>query len=278
MPGHLCDTHEGMCRKWEKVLKVPVSPDDDLFERLGADSLSVVQLAQALTCEVVDLYDHPTPRRLCHASGFDLDSAVRTDAASLRAEAAIIAKAAFNKPRVTKHEEVKSVLLTGVTGLIGCHVLHQLLQQPHVERVVCIVRASDANAALERIETKLISRGLQCSPKALNKVHALAGDLSSERLGLSIKVWEELQAQVDSIIHGGADVNWLKSYRALMGSNVSGVMEILKLAAQGPKAIRLVHVSTMGVEPSGNFEQTDQSRVVRKNGYSQVRTYVRACA
>lgn len=55
------------------------------------------------------------------------------------------------------------ILITGTTGSLGCHMLHQLAQDTSVARIYAIGRASDVKHLRERQHSALEGRGLSGS-------------------------------------------------------------------------------------------------------------------
>jgi thioester reductase-like protein len=68
-------------------------------------------------------------------------------------------------------------------------------------------------------------------------------------LGLAPDAFAQLAGSIDTIVHGGASVNFVFPYEALKPANVAGTHEILRLAAAA--RARLHYVSTVGVFPGG---------------------------
>lgn len=138
------------------------------------------------------------------------------------------------------------VLLTGATGFLGRHVLSTLLKDSDLE-VVCLVRANDVSHAADRVATALRGMGEQgllvASP---SRVDVVVGDLELDRFGLDEMSFARLAHRVDTIMHAGAEVSWVKPYAHLRASHVVGTREILRLACLGPaKAIYVA--STLAV-------------------------------
>ncbi|KAK6834999.1 hypothetical protein PG987_009693 [Apiospora arundinis] len=59
------------------------------------------------------------------------------------------------KPGILPQPEKETVILTGATGALGAHILHQLLQDPQVSKIYCLVRSSspiwNAKEAIPRL-------------------------------------------------------------------------------------------------------------------------------
>lgn len=139
----------------------------------------------------------------------------------------------------------RHVLLTGGTGFLGPFLLASLLAQT-TARIEVLVRAGSVPEARARLIAGLKGVGTRSAAfwrEFEERVLTLPGDLSAPRLGLSAQGWSRLCAEVDTIYHNGAAVNYIKTYERLRAPNVLGTLEVLKLATQTrPKVFN--HVST----------------------------------
>ncbi|KAL9079473.1 MAG: hypothetical protein Q9157_001636 [Trypethelium eluteriae] len=129
--------------------------------------------------------------------------------------------------------DASSVLLTGVSGLLGRHILAALLEQPSIKKVTCI--------AVRRLEERLESGEL---PRD-DRVVYYAGELAKPRLGLSKEDAAMIFEEVGAVIHNGADTSHLKSYFDLRSANVNSTIELVRLCL--PRSIPLHVVSSNAV-------------------------------
>lgn len=143
----------------------------------------------------------------------------------------------------------RTVLLTGANGFLGRSLVVDLLQRlPEQGRLYCLVRATTAEAALQRLLAGYAKedprRGLLESLVAQRKLIPIAGDLIKHHAGLSESQWADLSEEVDAIIHNGALVNHAFSYAQLFEPNVGGTAEVAKLAVS--KRLKPIHfISTI---------------------------------
>jgi thioester reductase-like protein len=145
----------------------------------------------------------------------------------------------------TTLETPRRILLTGATGFLGSHMLLDLLRRSDAH-VVCLVRASDEQAARERLKEALTSRELPWSDELERRISVLVGDIQAERLGLSEERWQELASSVDCIVNVAAAVDFMRGYRSLRSANVLGPLTLATLATTG--TIKSLHqVSTISI-------------------------------
>jgi thioester reductase-like protein len=92
------------------------------------------------------------------------------------------------------------VLLTGVTGSLGAHVLNTLLRIPTIEKIYCLNRGSDAHA---RTIESLKARGLDV-PASGDRVESFSADLTRPGFGLDPQALKH----VNLVIHNAWSVNF----------------------------------------------------------------------
>ncbi|PHH78323.1 hypothetical protein CDD80_7078 [Ophiocordyceps camponoti-rufipedis] len=136
------------------------------------------------------------------------------------------------------------VILTGATGFLGSAILKQLLRDRRVKHVHCLAVRDHVKAAEQQASL------------ASDRVTYYDGDLTLPRLGLSEQEFDELSRKAHSIIHNGADVSLLKSYRSLQKANVGSTREMALLAA--PRKVPLHFVSSGGIASLAGVEALPQ--------------------
>lgn len=149
-------------------------------------------------------------------------------------------------------QETCTVLLTGATGFLGRFLCLDWMQDLARAggQVICIVRGSDDSDAMARLRSALGDKDSELlkvfEGLATEHLEVIAGDLSAPGLGLDAKTYGRLVQDVDQIIHCGALVNHVLSYRNLFEPNVIGTAELVKLALLGRRK-RFDFISTVGV-------------------------------
>uniref|UniRef100_A0A915CXH4 Fatty acid synthase n=1 Tax=Ditylenchus dipsaci TaxID=166011 RepID=A0A915CXH4_9BILA len=145
-----------------------------------------------------------------------------------------------------------NILLTGVTGFLGSHLLVQLLNSSRA-RVVCLVRELAGETVDQRLESALNKRGLLT--KALqaqlkDRVQVVSADIALVQFGLSEEHYHFLSYDIDVVIHAAAYVNLIYPYQALHGINVLGTRNVLDFCLKN-KIKPLHYISTDAVIPAG---------------------------
>lgn len=232
---------------------VPAVDPGTPFALLGLDSLGAIEVAVALE----------------HTLGFDVPPDLLTECTDVRSLAARLREAPRGasaddefdlmmadavlpddvQPRAGGGmsacgglEDARAILVTGATGFLGAALVTQLLARTPAT-LYCLVRpgATDAPARLRRC---LRERGVDAVAFD-SRVQVVEGDLGQTRLGLSHAAYAALAATLDAICHAGAAVNWVCSYSALRSANVTGTLELLRLAAS--RAMPFHFISSLSV-------------------------------
>ncbi|CAK7204519.1 putative NRPS-like protein biosynthetic cluster [Sporothrix eucalyptigena] len=155
----------------------------------------------------------------------------------------------------------ESVVLTGATGALGAHILHQLLFDNKVERVTCLVRGPHG---LKRIHGSLKERGLDLgtSRSITRKLVVLeAPNLGDPLLGLDAYDYSGLVADTTTIIHAAWPVHFGLSATSFE-PHIAGLHNLLQLSLQVPsrKPARVLFASSISaafnVQRSENGDAT----------------------
>ena len=150
--------------------------------------------------------------------------------------------------------QLQHILLTGATGFLGVHLLHELLEKTSAN-IHCLVRAENVSEARNKLKNKLSFYQLW-NEQHSQRIIPIIGNLEKNLLGLSEKEFQDLASQIDVIYHSGASVNLIYPYSVLKPANVLGTQEILRLASQ--IKIKPVHfVSTTSVFCPENYPENE---------------------
>ncbi|HEV8580084.1 MAG TPA: thioester reductase domain-containing protein [Thermoanaerobaculia bacterium] len=247
---------------WEAVLGIEGIGRHDNFFELGGHSLNapqlLIELRRRLDLEfpMRDLFESPTVAKM--AAGVELIEregyealAAKRDAVDLRAEAAELdADVRPEAPWNGAIGPLREIFLTGATGFLGSHLLVELLDRTEA-RVHCLVRAADAESALQRLRQTLVDREIWREEHAA-RIVPVAGDLAEPRYGLSEEAFRALGEGVDAVYHCGAWVNFTYPYKVLKPTNVQGTVEAMRLASFG--CAKPMHfVSSIAATPEGDY-------------------------
>jgi amino acid adenylation domain-containing protein/thioester reductase-like protein len=246
----------GLSHLWCRLLKRDrIGLDDDFFALGGNSLLAAEMLARArVMFGIGAAYVRPLTRSLLHdptlrgfaraaqdARAGRLADGAQQPGIDFAAEAELGVPVHPGQPRA--QPKPQEILLTGSTGFLGAHLLHELLAGT-AARIWCLVRAPDAAAAMARIAAAAERYDL-ASPPA-DRVVPLPGDLAAPGLGLSPGEFAELAGGIDVIYHAAAVVNFIYPYEELRAANVAGTREVIRLAGLY-RGIPVHYVSTTAV-------------------------------
>lgn len=254
---------------FDDVLGRTVDPKRDLFAQ-GVDSLACSRLRKSIsrkffadsdiTLPLNVIYDEGNIDRLskyvvrCRASGSasvgDHDRSANHERATEEQLMLDLVHKYQHPVQIPSgsfdHQTERVVVLTGATGLLGSHILDQLLRDSKVTKVYCLVRASSKEDGLVRIRKALTSRHLNSlNAETSDRVICLPCKLSEEAgFDLSEADLRQLANEVTMIIHAAWAVNFSLKLQSFQ-DQLAGLRSLLRLrdATRGAGA-RLVFISS----------------------------------
>ncbi len=162
--------------------------------------------------------------------------------------------------KVREYYRGRTVLLTGGTGLLGKVLLETLLRKlPDVARIYVLIRPrTDADGTRrspsDRLHKEVLAstafrhlracHGAEFDDFIEERVQAVAGELTRERLGIDPAVYRCLQDEVDVVLHGGACAVFDAPLDLAVETNALGPQRILEFARGAPTVPFVAHVST----------------------------------
>lgn len=224
---------------------------EDFFIDGNADSLSILTInsrlfSKGIKIQTQDFYKYSTVESLAKYISTNNKTLVKSPTNII-------------KPKFTAFPEgltkeslnfsFKNILLTGVTGFLGVHILDYLLKNTN-SIVYCIIREKYNQAPKKRLE-KILSYYFDTEyyQNYQNRIIIIDGELSKEFFGLSQEDYSNLQKNVDCIINTAANTRHYGNYSIFERENVNTVKNLILFAK--PANILLNHMSTTNV--SGNF-------------------------
>eukprot|EP01125_Pyxidicula_operculata_P005488 TRINITY_DN1943_c0_g1_i2.p1 TRINITY_DN1943_c0_g1~~TRINITY_DN1943_c0_g1_i2.p1 ORF type:complete len:1136 (+),score=323.52 TRINITY_DN1943_c0_g1_i2:186-3593(+) len=248
-----------------------LSPDDDSLVTLGADSLTLARISQNIKRRLGQ--DIPPSQLAKFKSLVELQSSIYGVSLeeleesvdwSLEVSNQLNDINEYNSHSSSSVEDGgnnnKNIFLTGSTGFLGIFILDKILHDPLYEslNVYCLVRAESVGNGIRKIKDSLKYYGL-CRGDGdgdgdddnypLHRIKVVIGELSLQNMGIEKAMYDELTSNIGIIIHNGATVNSVLSYRSLHLPNVVGTTQVIKLSLDVKRKyadIKFVHVSTIG--------------------------------
>lgn len=242
---------------WAQVLgKNNIGATDDFF-LIGGDSLRVIHVLAILkprygALRIGDFFRYKTIRELAEyveqlgteqAPPQRKPVAVPQDKTDLNEHPIELS----SNSDIAEVRDMRVILLTGATGYLGSHILYDLLQQTKAKVYVMVRPSQGGSSGIERIQSVMTGYfGPGISDLIKGRVKTVYGDLEQADLGLSAVDRQMLELQIDGIIHSAADVRHFGDSAAFDRTNVTGTLELLKIAQAKP-GVSFHHVSTIGI-------------------------------
>ncbi|KAJ4473884.1 L-aminoadipate-semialdehyde dehydrogenase [Lentinula aciculospora] len=130
-----------------------------------------------------------------------------------------------------KPKDARVVILTGATGSLGAHILHQLIQAPSVHKVICLSRARSHEESRERVKESLKLRKLPMPDGP--KFDSYAANPNIPQLGLTNGEYTAMRAEVTDVIHNAWPVNFALSLESF-DEHIGGSLNLMNLCLQSP--------------------------------------------
>jgi thioester reductase-like protein len=227
-----------------------VEIDDNLFDR-GLDSLGVLNLVRTIRSTLPgkrqlvarDVYQARTIRAIASLLTA-ADAAPRKPASEVMQE--LFERYTADLPvtvRVPEPLPEKDVVvLTGSTGSLGPYLLHELLEDASVAKIICLNRSTNAE---ERQKTAMQQKGLR-NDFNVNSVLFLKMDISKPYFGLNLADYKELLAKTTRIVHNAWQVDFNVSLEQTAPAQVYGVRQLVDFSAMSKYGARIFFVSSIG--------------------------------
>lgn len=230
-----------------------ISITDDFMQDLSIDSLAIASIyteLESLGIEMQDIYTHTNIKELAQF----IDNSKKQYNAFKAEDVNIV--------NDSKKFDLKNILLTGVTGFLGIHLLYELLNKESVEKIYCIIREKNFKNAQERFKEKInyyFNKDLQ--DYINKKVVIIEGDVTKQNFGLEEKEYLSLQRNITTVVNSAANVRHYGKEESIIDNNVQSVKNILEFCKDN---ISLAHMSTLSIggfktKESGKFVFTEDS-------------------
>ncbi len=248
------ETEKRIAEAWEKVLGIDeVGVTDDFFE-IGGHSLKIISILVLLkphfpSLKIQDFFRYRTIAALAGYVEQAVDKEVKPVRSSSDGERGwkdLIEPPVIKGARVGQRKAMEYVLVTGGTGYLGAHIVHEVLQQTEAI-VYCLIRGSGKNSPEQRLVDTLHFYFPDMDLSVFGKrLIAVEGDLSESNLGLSPDMRYELADRIDTVIHCAADVRHFGDAEHFEKINVRGTSLLLDII-RGKQGTHFHHISTVSV-------------------------------
>lgn len=238
------------CEVLEKALNIKkVGIDDNILE-LGADSLTLMKITVELLqkdyiVNIQDIYELKTIR-LIHDK-INYREKMNT---MLSNNLYYTFDESFDSKKVLPN----NVLLTGATGYLGIHILHDLLLHTNCT-IYCLIRNKNNLSPELRLIKKLeYYFGEEISSYINNRIQIVNGDISLNYLGLSDYDYAKLGKKIDIVIHCAAIVSHYGDVALFESVNVSATNQIIAFCKEFNAKLNYISTTSVSAMHVNNTE------------------------
>lgn len=241
-----------LAHAWEHVLGIDRVGIHDNFFHIGGHSLKILEILvqvkkHAPFLKIQDFFQYQTIAELDnYMSSYQPEDNATTNHSADFVLKNLMEPSVLPVTQTTKPLPMNNVLLTGATGFLGSHVLHELLTKT-AAHIYCLIR-ENAHATLDEKLTDSMQFYFDDSIIAMldQRVTIIQGDLAKPALQLSTADERTLTDNIDAIIHCGADVRHFGAVAQFRDVNIEGTRYLLNLAKR-KAGVHFHYVSTIGI-------------------------------
>ena len=246
---------------FQNILAIsPIGIDDNFFE-LGGDSLLAINLQVELmklkiNVTYPEIFENPTVRELALRISTAEKNTFKVIDKEEFSEFNKILENTCNKVSKIEKKDVGNILITGVTGFLGAHILDAFLKN---EKGVayCAIRTENGLTLEDKLLNKLHFYFENKYDNYLgNRIVIVNSNLSQNELGMTSENIERIFEDIGCVVNCAAKVSHYGNYNDYKKINVTGTENLLKLCMKYSK--RFYQISTLSV--SGN-SLVDQSYI-----------------
>lgn len=214
---------------------------DDFIDDLGIDSLSLTAIYTYLekyNINIQDIYNNSNIKDLANMIENNKTYELKPDLTNISNIQVLNNVSKF---------DLSTVLITGVTGFLGIHLLKDFLLDTNVEKIYCIIRNKINLSGKKRLQ-KMIDyyfNGDKNLQDLINKkVCILNGDITKQYLGLDKKLYAEINQNVTTVINSAANVRHFVKPDQIRKDNVQSVINLIDFCGSQKS---LAHISTLSI-------------------------------
>ncbi|KAJ7746849.1 L-aminoadipate-semialdehyde dehydrogenase [Mycena maculata] len=185
------------------------------------------------------VYGYPSVEKLAdHILGLQAGAGQEDDQHEVQMMAMVdkwLAHIKAHKPAASaakRPENARVIVLTGASGSLGAHILHQLISSSSVRKVICLSRAKSHEESVNRIAESMTARKL---PLPGVKLVSYAANANAPLLGLTEQEYNLIRDEVTDVIHNAWPVNFVLSLQSY-DEHIGGAANLINLCLASPYA------------------------------------------
>ncbi|MCQ2083931.1 MAG: amino acid adenylation domain-containing protein [Bacteroidaceae bacterium] len=251
------ETEKNFCDIFSRILKVErVGAEDNFFEMGGTSLIAMQLIAEAAkagyTMVYKNVFDNATPRLLAKMLKPELygnEDAGRRNLPMIdeieaydysQLDTVLAANTLDTFRQGTCYERMGDVFLTGATGFLGIHVMHNLIERSDVPHIYCLVRGSRSISAESRVRTLLYYYFGQKYDKMFGeRIIVIDGDVTNP------DVFNKFDRHIDVVFNCAANVKHFSAGTDIEDINIKGCQNCIDLCVR--TGARFIQTSTGSV-------------------------------
>ena len=238
---------------WEDVLNTkPIGINDNFFE-LGGDSILAMNLNIQLLkitnkIKYSDIFTYSTVSSMAEKIQKEQEETAEENLEYLNLEYKEILDNNMKIRQDIEYHQINNVLLTGVTGFLGIHILQELLTKEK-GKVYVLIRKEPGLSVKEKLINKMhYYFGDKYDNYINERIIIIEGDITKDGFGLNQEELFDLGNSIDIIINSAGKVSHYGKYQDFYNINVKSVEKIINFSNTFGK--KIFHISTLSI--SGN--------------------------
>ena len=275
-----CKIEEDIYNVFKATLNFDNLSIDDNFFECGGDSISAMRLQveaikNNLNITYGDIFKYPTVQLMAKfLDGIKTQVEENNEEDYYKYDNLIKS----NNLEILENKEISytpigNVLLTGVTGFLGAHILDSYLKQ-ETGVIYCLIREKNYMTSMERLEKILHFYFKDKYDEYIGtRIKCVEGDITLEQLGLSKEQYTELGNEITTVIHSAALVKHFGNPQEFEEINVKGTQRIIQFCEKF--GARLMHISTISVS-GNNFAEGSfiENQIKEEINYGENKFYI----
>lgn len=252
------DFQKKLCDIFQKILKKDKIGIIDDFFQMGGKSLGVMKLI-ALASEsnikiaYKDLFEYPTIEKLEKYLNKETKITEEKNETKLENKYDKIHNIIrYNSlsyiNEITKNNNVNNIVISGVTGYLGMHLLYEYLTY-YNGKIYCIIRKGNSKTINERFENVFKYYFETVPDNIYERVVLIEGDITNIDSIKQLELYD-----IDTFINCAALVKYFDSKNLIEKTNVEGVKNIVCYCKKNK--VKLIQISTTSI---GGTKKTDSN-------------------
>ena len=235
------ETERIFCDIFANILQLDKVGATDNFFEMGGTSLVVTRVIieadkAGKHVSYGEVFANPTPRQLAELLGESAKPIVndeKVDHFDYTAINNLLQRNTLNVFRDGERQALGDVLVTGATGYLGIHILHDLIDSD-AQNIFCLVRGKSVEAAESRLRTLLYYYFSNAYKDLFGKrLHIILGDVTQD--------FDE-HLKVDTVFNCAAVVKHFSEGTEIEDVNIGGAQRCVEFCIK--TGAKLIHVST----------------------------------